>query len=101
MHGKPRKAGAGLDTNSGKGWVTARYGVLPRSTGERACAAGFRRKQGGRTQEIQRLIGRSLRSSSTLMQALGEQQITIDCDVLQTRWRHAHRLDHRRVDRAA
>ena len=67
---------------TGKGWVTAEYGMLPRAThtrGRREAAAG---KQSGRTQEIQRLIGRSLRSVVDL-NALGENQITIDCDVLQ------------------
>jgi ribonuclease PH len=68
--------------NSGKGWVTAEYGMLPRSTGERMRREASAGKQGGRTLEIQRLIGRSLRSVVD-MQALGEQQITIDCDVLQ------------------
>jgi ribonuclease PH len=67
---------------SGKGWVTAEYGMLPRSTGERMRREAAAGKQGGRTQEIQRLIGRSLRAVVD-MQALGEQQITIDCDVLQ------------------
>lgn len=68
--------------NSGSGWVTGEYGMLPRAThtrGRREAAAG---KQSGRTQEIQRLIGRSLRSVVDLT-ALGENQITIDCDVLQ------------------
>ncbi|MGB2074599.1 MAG: ribonuclease PH [Henriciella sp.] len=67
---------------TGKGWITAEYGMLPRAThtrGRREAAAG---KQSGRTQEIQRLIGRSLRSVVDL-NALGENQITIDCDVLQ------------------
>lgn len=67
---------------SGRGWVTGEYGMLPRAThtrGRREAAAG---KQSGRTQEIQRLIGRSLRSVCDLA-ALGENQITIDCDVLQ------------------
>ncbi|MFC5385063.1 ribonuclease PH [Aquamicrobium segne] len=68
--------------NSGKGWVTAEYGMLPRSTGERMRREAAAGKQGGRTQEIQRLIGRSLRAVVD-MQALGERQITIDCDVLQ------------------
>ena len=66
----------------GRGWVTAEYGMLPRAThtrGRREAAAG---KQSGRTQEIQRLIGRSLRSVCDL-QALGENQITVDCDVIQ------------------
>src|SRR5437867_12233474 len=68
--------------NSGKGWVTAEYGMLPRATStrmQREAAAG---KVGGRTQEIQRLIGRSLRSVTTLA-ALGERTIWIDCDVIQ------------------
>lgn len=67
---------------SGKGWVTAEYGMLPRAThtrGRREAAAG---KQSGRTQEIQRLIGRSLRAVVDL-RALGERQITLDCDVIQ------------------
>jgi len=68
--------------NKGKGWVTAEYGMLPRAThtrGRREAAAG---KQSGRTQEIQRLIGRSLRAVTDLT-ALGERQISIDCDVVQ------------------
>lgn len=68
--------------NSGKGWVTAEYGMLPRAThtrGRREAAAG---KQSGRTQEIQRLIGRSLRAVVDL-EKLGERQIVIDCDVIQ------------------
>jgi ribonuclease PH len=68
--------------NSGKGWVTAEYGMLPRSTGERMRREASAGKQGGRTLEIQRLIGRSLRSVVDLV-ALGEVQITVDCDVLQ------------------
>jgi ribonuclease PH len=68
--------------NSGRGWVTAEYGMLPRSTGERMRREASAGKQGGRTQEIQRLIGRSLRAVVDL-QALGEVQITVDCDVLQ------------------
>ncbi|AWC20657.1 Ribonuclease PH [Aminobacter sp. MSH1] len=68
--------------NSGKGWVTAEYGMLPRSTGERMRREASAGKQGGRTQEIQRLIGRSLRAVVD-MQALGERQITVDCDVIQ------------------
>lgn len=67
---------------SGKGWVTAEYGMLPRSTGERMGREAARGKQSGRTQEIQRLIGRSLRAAVDL-EALGERQITIDCDVIQ------------------
>ncbi len=68
--------------NSGKGWVTAEYGMLPRSTGERMRREATSGKQGGRTMEIQRLIGRSLRAVVDL-QALGERQITVDCDVIQ------------------
>jgi len=67
---------------SGKGWVTAEYGMLPRSTGQRMPREAARGKQGGRTQEIQRLIGRSLRAAVNL-EALGEHTITIDCDVIQ------------------
>ncbi len=68
--------------NSGKGWVTAEYGMLPRATGERMRREASSGKQGGRTLEIQRLIGRSLRAVCDLT-ALGERQITVDCDVLQ------------------
>lgn len=67
---------------SNSGWITAEYGMLPRSTGERMQREAARGKQSGRTQEIQRLIGRSLRSAVDL-KALGEYTITIDCDVLQ------------------
>jgi ribonuclease PH len=66
----------------GTGWVTAEYGMLPRATSERTRREASAGKQGGRTVEIQRLIGRSLRSVIDL-QALGERQITIDCDVIQ------------------
>lgn len=66
----------------GKGWVTGEYGMLPRSTHTRSNREAARGKQSGRTQEIQRLIGRSLRSVCNL-EALGENQITIDCDVIQ------------------
>lgn len=68
--------------NSGKGWVTAEYGMLPRSTGDRMNREASSGKQGGRTLEIQRLIARSLRAVVDL-QALGERQITVDCDVIQ------------------
>ena len=68
--------------NSGKGWVTAEYGMLPRSTNTRIDREAARGKQSGRTQEIQRLIGRSLRSVVDL-ENLGERQIKIDCDVIQ------------------
>ena len=66
----------------GRGWVTAEYGMLPRATSERTRREATAGKQGGRTVEIQRLIGRSLRSVIDLV-ALGERQITIDCDVIQ------------------
>lgn len=68
--------------NKGTGWITAEYGMLPRSTHTRIDREAARGKQTGRTQEIQRLIGRSLRSIVDL-KVLGERQITIDCDVLQ------------------
>jgi ribonuclease PH len=68
--------------NTGKGWVTAEYGMLPRSTATRTDREATRGRQSGRTQEIQRLIGRSLRAVADLSQ-LGERQIRIDCDVLQ------------------
>ena len=68
--------------NTGKGWVTAEYGMLPRSTHTRTDREAAKGKQSGRTHEIQRLIGRSLRSVTDLT-AMGERQIKIDCDVLQ------------------
>jgi ribonuclease PH len=68
--------------HSGKGWVTAEYGMLPRSTHSRSDREAARGKQGGRTVEIQRLIGRSLRAVVDLHK-LGERQIVLDCDVLQ------------------
>jgi len=66
----------------GRGWVTAEYGMLPRATGERMRREAAAGRQSGRTQEIQRLIGRSLRAVVDLT-ALGERQITVDCDVIQ------------------
>ena len=66
----------------GQGWVTAEYGMLPRSTHTRTAREAAKGKQTGRTQEIQRLIGRSLRAVTNL-KALGERQVTLDCDVLQ------------------
>ena len=66
----------------GEGWVTAEYGMLPRATHTRGSREAAKGKQSGRTQEIQRLIGRSLRAVTDL-KALGERQITLDCDVLQ------------------
>ena len=68
--------------NTGQGWVTAEYGMLPRSTHTRTEREASRGKQSGRTQEIQRLIGRSLRAVTDLKR-LGERQIRIDCDVIQ------------------
>ena len=68
--------------NSGSGWVTAEYGMLPRSTHDRMDREAARGKQSGRTQEIQRLIGRSLRAVTDL-NLLGERQIRLDCDVIQ------------------
>lgn len=67
---------------TGKGWVTAEYGMLPGSSGERVNREAAKGKQSGRTQEIQRLIGRSLRAVCDMV-ALGERQVTVDCDVLQ------------------
>ena len=67
---------------SGRGWLTAEYGMLPRATGERTGREAARGRQSGRTQEIQRLIGRALRAAVDLNQ-LGERSITLDCDVLQ------------------
>ena len=67
---------------SGQGWITAEYGMLPRSTGERMQREASKGKQGGRTLEIQRLIGRSLRAAVDL-KSLGENTIYIDCDVIQ------------------
>jgi len=68
--------------DSGKGWITAEYGMLPRSTHERMAREAAKGKQAGRTQEIQRLIGRSLRAAID-MTVLGENTITVDCDVIQ------------------
>src|SRR6478735_2628244 len=68
--------------NTGKGWVTAEYGMLPRATNTRMAREAARGKQSGRTQEIQRLIGRSLRAV-TRLDGLGERQVIVDCDVLQ------------------
>ena len=72
----------GFLKGKGQGWVTAEYGMLPRSTGSRMQREATAGKQGGRTQEIQRLIGRSLRAAIDLKQ-LGERTLTVDCDVLQ------------------
>jgi ribonuclease PH len=72
----------GFLKGKGQGWVTAEYGMLPRSTHTRTAREAAKGKQSGRTQEIQRLIGRSLRAVTDLA-ALGERQITLDCDVLQ------------------
>ena len=72
----------GFLRGKGKGWLTAEYGMLPRSTGSRMDREAARGKQGGRTVEIQRLIGRSLRAALDL-KLLGERTITVDCDVIQ------------------
>jgi ribonuclease PH len=72
----------GFLKGKGQGWVTAEYGMLPRSTHTRSPREAAKGKQSGRTQEIQRLIGRSLRAVTDL-KALGERQVTLDCDVLQ------------------
>ncbi len=72
----------GFLKGKGQGWITAEYGMLPRSTGERMGREASRGKQGGRTLEIQRLIGRSMRAAVEL-KALGERTITLDCDVIQ------------------
>jgi len=72
----------GFLRNTGKGWITAEYGMLPRSTHTRSPREAARGKQSGRTQEIQRLIGRSLRAVTDLA-GLGERQVTLDCDVIQ------------------
>ncbi|MBL8481548.1 MAG: ribonuclease PH [Rhodocyclaceae bacterium] len=72
----------GFMRGQGRGWLTAEYGMLPRSTHTRSSREAAKGKQSGRTQEIQRLIGRSLRAVTDL-QALGERQIIVDCDVLQ------------------
>ena len=84
---------------SGRGWVTAEYGMLPASTGDRKQRDVTRGRPDGRTVEIQRLIGRSLRGVVDFA-ALGEHTIYLDCDVLAGRRRHALRVDHRRVRRA-
>ena len=84
---------------SGKGWVTGEYGMLPRSTHSRIDREAARGKQSGRTQEIQRLIGRSLRAVVD-MEALGERQVRVDCDVLQAdgeRVQHQLRADMLRL----
>ena len=72
----------GFLKGKGSGWITAEYGMLPRATNTRGAREAATGKQSGRTQEIQRLVGRSLRSVVDLA-ALGERQVTIDCDVLQ------------------
>ncbi|HEX9790186.1 MAG TPA: ribonuclease PH, partial [Kiloniellales bacterium] len=68
--------------NTGKGWITAEYGMLPRATNSRMDREAARGRQSGRTQEIQRLIGRSLRAAANLS-GFGERQIRVDCDVIQ------------------
>src|SRR5258708_5817793 len=78
----PEGRGPSHVKGSGRGWVTAEYGMLPRSTHTRSDREAAKGKQSGRTQEIQRLIGRALRAATDL-EALGERQVLIDCDVLQ------------------
>ena len=85
--------------NSGRGWVTAEYGMLPRATNTRMVREAKAGRVGGRTQEIQRLIGRSLRAV-TRMEELGERSITLDCDVIQADGGHTDRVDHGGVRRA-
>lgn len=80
----------------GRGWVTAEYGMLPRSTNSRMPREAAKGKQGGRTMEIQRLIGRSLRAAVDL-EKLGEISITIDCDVIQADGRYAYGVNNRRL----
>ncbi len=77
----------------GQGWITAEYGMLPRSTHTRNAREAAKGKQGGRTMEIQRLIARALRAAVDL-KALGEFTITLDCDVLQADGWHAYRVDY-------
>ena len=84
---------------SGSGWVTAEYGMLPRATHTRSAREAAQGRQGGRTLEIQRLIGRSLRSVTEL-RGLGERTITLDCDVLQADGGTRCAGDHRSVRRA-
>ena len=80
----------------GKGWVTAEYSLLPGSSAERVGREAAKGKQSGRTHEIQRLIGRSLRAVTDLV-AMGELSVTVDCDALQADGGHAHGLDLRRL----
>jgi len=82
VHGEHRGGVPGFLRGKGQGWVTAEYGMLPRATHTRGAREAARGKQSGRTQEIQRLIGRSLRAALNLA-ALGERTVTLDCDVLQ------------------
>ena len=82
VHRQPEERVPPWLRGKGQGWVTAEYGMLPRATGERMRREANAGKQSGRTQEIQRLIGRSLRAVVD-MKALGENQISLDCDVIQ------------------
>ena len=82
VHGLGRRGRAPVDAEHGRGWVTAEYSMLPGSSPERIDREAARGRQSGRTQEIQRLIGRALRAVTDL-EAMGEVQITLDCDVLQ------------------
>ena len=82
LHRQHRRKRTAVLRGKGQGWVTAEYGMLPASTATRMRREAAAGKQGGRTQEIQRLIGRSLRAAVD-MAKLGERQILIDCDVIQ------------------
>ena len=84
----------------GQGWLTAEYGMLPRATNTRSDREAARGKQSGRTQEIQRLIGRALRAVVDL-NALGERTMQIECAGDSGRRRHAHGRHHRRIRRSA
>ena len=82
LYRQHRHRRAGVFAGKGQGWLTAEYGMLPRSTGSRMDREASRGKQSGRTIEIQRLIGRSLRAALDL-KLLGERTLTVDCDVIQ------------------
>jgi hypothetical protein len=99
VHGQHRRRVPGFLRGKGEGWVTAEYGMLPRATNTRNMREAASGKQGGRTLEIQRLIGRSLRAVVDLA-ALGERTDHARLRRAAGRWRHAHRGDHRRLRRA-
>ena len=98
LHRLPRGARAAVAARHGKGWVTAEYAMLPRATHERTRREVTSGKPSGRTQEIQRLIGRSLRAVVNLP-AIGERQIVVDCDVIQADGGTRTGVDHRRLGR--